>query len=242
MSDHILDIVQRFIDVPKTKLINSTNGNFSTYQHSQYDSDCYCLGTSIVTGIDRCNRIETGFTKSVYFFEDCPDYVFKIPITTWTFFKYDDELCDYIEFKKESWNGNPVDCDNPIGNYCDRERSIYEDAKSIDLDRFFASIEQITTLPGGIPLYISEFLTPVDEEETLVSVNDFTLRQFGVPNEIEMRFILDWGIDNRDSLYDFLESWGINDLHSSNWGIGKDGKVRILDYGGYYASYDVNEE
>lgn len=226
------EVVERFTEVPKDVFVKSTEGKF--YEGS-CGSNYFCEVNSLESFLTGC-KCMNGFTKTVYMFDDCPEYVFKIPILDRTELRYYEDKEDYdVHTTYKADVSADVDVNNAVGDYCSREVALYKSALERHIEDYFVD-SVCVSLIHGIPLYVSDFCRLIDDDaEKLVGVSDFVLGEFDVPQSVELRFVLDWGIDARDELYDFLDDHGINDLHNDNWGIGCDGKVRILDYSGYFS-------
>lgn len=221
-------IIEKFKSIPLPTLVDLTHAD----EYVSYGNiNSYIIGSKASGCLDGC-ECKQGMTKSVFLFDDCPEWVFKVPVLSISEYQYDFDSSDYVYV-----------CEHSVGNelgsgrdHCILEHELWYSAQDEGLDGCFVKTDCITLLPNDIPLYRSERIETFDYDPSLVGVNDFILNEFGVSREVEMRFVLDYGMDFRDRLSEFLFDNDIYDLHDANWGVGKDGKLKILDYGGFISS------
>lgn len=170
------------------------------------------------------SSVATGMTKIVLFPKDREDIVFKIPYFGSEVYMYTEdglELYDTVEFS-----------DKVDGDYCKQEERLFKLAEKSHVDMFFARTSYLTTLLGFIPLYVSERCKAFEDscEERRYSL----LGDTGVPPDIGVMLAERYTGNELDRLSAFLRDNSISDLHSGNWGISRDGNVKILDYSGFF--------
>ena len=172
--------------------------------------------------------VTCGETKACILSNELTDWVIKVGFV------------DYNEDTKI----NTVD-------FCAIEAGNYKDAVEEGLGDFFAaSYELCKVTPesfdfdGDVTFYIQERAEP-DEDKTSSTCEVYMNSKCS--NDEEEDYCDDYieyddydrieslfGEDKRFfDLYDFINDWKINDLHSGNFGYTKDGRVKIIDYSGY---------
>lgn len=192
--------------------------------------------------IVEANDICFGASKLVFFFDFIPNYVIKIPIIG----SYDYEIQEYRVFE----NAHPEveyvwphdTCD-----YCGLEADIYSFVckTNINLIQFFAGTEYIGTTESGIPLYLSEKMTPLhydsfssmqlsqDSAKKANLVKNTYGRLGGISEKALSVFYECYKETDIDNLITFIYDYGIDDLHSSNLGLNSENKIVFLDYSGF---------
>lgn len=135
-------------------------------------------------------------------------------------------------------------------DFCAIEGKNYQDAISEGLEEFFAASYELCALTppekydfyGNITFFIQEWAEP-DEYKTSSTCErymkdnteydedrDDDYYEYDDFDRLESLFD---GHEKLSELFDFIHDWGINDLHSGNFGYTADGKVKIIDYSGY---------
>lgn len=138
-------------------------------------------------------------------------------------------------------NGEGENCDD----YILHEQIIYEDAKDLGLEQFFAPNKKIAQI-GHTSIYTqkkcyevysikgSKFLPEeyTEEEETLA--NGIGQNRLNIGWWISV--IRNYGVKLAGLLSDYIDA-NITDLHYENYGFSQDGKPIIFDYAGFEESY-----
>lgn len=159
-------------------------------------------------------KVFCGATKACIISEDLSDWVIKVG------FVYSDEEDDL----------------------CAIEADFYEEAVEEELDEFFAATYEFYSLPlpekfnlkRSIKFFIQEKATP-DEEKTSATCEEYTGSDWNDDDDrIESLFGGLVKCKKLNKLFEFIDKWDINDLHSGNFGYTSDGRVKIIDYSGYY--------
>lgn len=188
------------------------------------------------------SSVAYGATKAVLFLKGFDDIVVKIPYKGWEYFIYDDEADDGLS----SIGFVDFECiENPTGKYCEIEENLYEAATEARIQNFFAKTEYVFTLYDCIPVYVSE---RCDIKEWY-TYSDNCRCQSGDFGEFSSRMAhhgvcteISWSLYEADdtphhrrswALLTFLEANDIFDLHDNNWGISKNGELKIIDYSGF---------
>ena len=223
------------------KLASLTGGILSSLV---YDDDCKDEDQDFSYISDKVNAYDCrcGRSKLVLEFYDNDDYVVKIPI------------------KKHVERGivERYDCaflhdphDNP-DDYCKIEKEMYEVACKSGVEDMFAGTWKIGDI-DGYPIYASEKVDYTFEEvdkdwilgELDIEFRPFTeldedIKKMGYKTNMFLSYdaidliIQQNGIDKTKELMKFLSMNNITDLHSGNVGIDSDGKVKIIDYPGFF--------
>lgn len=191
-----------------------------------------------------------GISKCVFYFDEYPDIVIKVPFEGCVKCHYDIDIPHVVEddskrlFKNANGKENSSDIDRLCWDYCYAEAKNYELAESLGIQNVFAATEFIGIYNRGgldIYVYISEYIGA--ENEYYKNTSDGTMQ---MATDILNRYdysdmscnILWWLIDTygqakADMIIKFLSCNDINDLHSYNWRIDKDGNRRIIDYSSF---------
>ena len=147
-----------------------------------------------------------------------------------------------------------IDSDDEGGHttdFCAIEEGNYRSAVDMDLDEFFAAIYELCSVTPDRSFFIDSNITffiqekAVPNEEKTSNTCDNYMKKYYSEGEGEEEWYpegddydrvgsLFEGDERVDELIDFLDNWNINDLHSGNFGYTGDGKVKIIDYSGYY--------
>lgn len=191
-----------------------------------------------------------GISKCVFYFDEYPDIVIKVPFEGCVVCHYDVDGPHVIEdndkrlFKNANGEDNKGNTDRMSWDYCYAEAKNYESAESIGIQEAFAATEFIGTYNrDGIDIYvyISEYIEAESKcykgasDETKDIANDILdyYDYFGM-SVTNMWWLIDaYGRTKADMIIKFLSYNDINDLHSYNWRIDKDGNRRIIDYSSF---------
>lgn len=199
-----------------------------------------------------------GITKRVYAFEDCIDYVFKIPFHGCQFFDWDNDENMYVPTDEHGYGYHGEEdradyCYTDIEgvwnvetnwDYCELEAEIYQTAKIYGVEEFFAETTYLGYL-NGVPIYASEnvpfswYSHDIEiSEESKKTLRDWhtsaNTNYFTIDDDMLVVFIEQYGEEATYRLMEFVEHWNLSDFHSGNVGFDKNGKLRIIDYSGYH--------
>lgn len=134
-------------------------------------------------------------------------------------------------------------------NYCKTECDNYQYAIESGLDKYFAAM-YFCGFVDGIAVYLQE-RARLDEcsfESSMYRYISSCYPKDEYPDEDEREKYIESAIfgcevadyvtaflgEDMDCLIDFLESYGINDLHYGNWGFMHDGRIVMIDYSGFF--------
>lgn len=214
------------------------------YYEDEFDCDNNCNFEDI-SWCCNADDFEFGATKVVLFYDKEDRYVFKIPI-------YGEYIAN--EGTINSYTDANIylrGTDIPNNNYCAREAYLTKMAQKVQVDDMIAKTFFLTEV-NGVPIYISEkaesFLygdisktTPISREtedivEQMFSSYPDELDSIGFGHNTPLLeiFIEQYGEQKGWDLLSFLVDYSINDIHYSNVGVTKDGKLKLIDYSGYY--------
>lgn len=188
---------------------------------------------------DEVYDVRYGCSKAVLFYKYLHNYVIKIPYLG--VYK-DNDKCKFKNakiwyLKDENWD------------YCRYEEEIYQKACESGIGKLFCGTRYLCDT-DDFPIYVSE-----KSEDTIDTYSSHKVSDKGrdyvrskrsaksndiypycpgdmSDNTIGM-FYDSWGKELTDALLDFLVDNSIDDCHSSNIAF-KDGKIRIIDYTGFY--------
>ena len=194
-----------------------------------------------ITNVD----VASGMTKVVLIPND-KDYVIKIPIT-----KIGDY--EYYENEKGDWEkGKFMISDNKLGDYCSIEERLFNSFDD-EIKEIFAETKFITKV-NNLPIYIQEKIkTPyrrkINQFDPFHYPSDrksdmdihYELNLIGEYNEYDNEFqedfsydiLVNYGFEFLIKLLQMIDSKGITDLHSGNYGYNGNYKPMIFDYSGY---------
>lgn len=174
--------------------------------------------------------IAYGLTKIVLFPKDMQDVVVKIPfigINEYAYTENDDlKLVGRVDFSGLK-----------SGDYCERESTVYKNAVQAHLEKFFACTEYVADALGFVPIYASERCDPLYSDGMTNRVCLSALSGLDVPNDVVKVLARQYGEDELMDLEAFLLENNVSDLHEGNWGYGKDGKLKIIDYSSFYETF-----
>ena len=255
----------------KKKLCNFINSRFNTMSddlmsmmtvyfedYNEQDFSDYNDTFKRMTGAD---KVINGVSKLVLFFEEYPNYVFKIPFQGY----YSINECDVDSFKDaaesncvpEYFNTDDIvlynhangKCELPIdeSNYCEAEEYFYRIAKKNKISSMFAKTQFLCTV-GFIPIYVSNRVESKysynkskhnikkynDIANQIVTKSNKKYNTYSELHSVELSsFIADYGINAAKRLIDFINKYNISDFHDGNFGYDKDGRIKIIDYSGF---------
>lgn len=204
--------------------------------------------------------VHGGCSKSVFYFNEFKDYVFKIPYIgcawvkdeDWVYYKdcadennVPPDFCfDDVNLYKNASNDGfyPVDAND----YCAAEEYIYRMARKYKVHQMLAK----TTFLGfvcGIPVYVSanagkEYSPKKKDSETSKIAKEMIDKSRkehnGRCNEFYTTecgvFIETYGRKATKRFIDFLYKEKISDLHNGNYGYDALGNLKIIDYSGFH--------
>ena len=159
---------------------------------------------------------------------------------------FSEELPNWVIKTGFIWNDDEAD----DGDFCTLEAHNYQDAIAEGLEEFFAASYELCTvttseyknLRQNIYFYIQEKAEP-DEERTSSTCDKYLASEYDETESEDEPLYYDYtdedrlqslfgGCKNFDRLIKFVKEWGINDLHTGNFGYTKDGIAKIIDYSG----------
>lgn len=197
-----------------------------------YD-DCGEEDYSDVRFLCHADRYNNGVTKIVLFYDDLDDWVIKIPILG-NYIEEDDEYCDFCN------SGTTGDND-----YCLTETEYCEDAVEFGIGDLFAKTYYVCNI-NGVNFYCSERINKtycdIRHLACYVHPESYTRaqtlkRSCGYDCYLETKelgfFVDGYGELAAEKLIQFLQDWGIEDLHHGNLGFDKDGYIKIIDCAGW---------
>ena len=158
-------------------------------------------------------------------------YVIKIPLSGT--FNYSDTFSPF-SYTKVDENGN----ESYEWDYCQIDTDVYAAACSKALDIYFAAVQCIGEI-NSYPIYVQpkvEIWTDFSlslEAETFICNKTKELKAHIFCPSWMMYFYNLYGEEEYKRLFDFIESYPIEDLHYLNVGT-IEGKPVLVDYSGYY--------
>ena len=187
----------------------------------------------------------SGVSKMVFFFEEFPDYVIKIP------FKGTSSQDENYEVSiEEEFRGADRYFSIPnvhSWDYCETEARYYDLAVLDGVEDFFAGTFFLGTIQKH-PVYYSERVENsldnilwnddalfADESSSKIAENLY--REYGYNSTETYTFkniisymVEKYGEKRTDSFLHFLKTNHIQDFHDGNFGICSDGSIKIIDY------------
>ena len=206
-----------------------------------WDSDGHCYD---IFFDNRVEEIACGASKAVLFLKDFKDYVVKVPFYGYGYRDEDEEEICRFSGAGCHININSKDWDASDDDYCAVEALIYDYAVECGVDHFLAGTTYLCHA-NGVEVYISERIEPdtclssrfseeSDEswgDAVALSSDDASARYF--TRDYLSILINQYGLDETIKFCHFIADVGCSDFHSGNWGVGNDGRIKILDYSGY---------
>lgn len=127
-------------------------------------------------------------------------------------------------------------------DYCAKEAKNFQNAKEWGLSDFFAATYNIGEVRGW-SIYLQEYAAP-DEDAVTSALRTWTgdthlMSDDGFDDEDRVRAV--FGADYGSDIIDFICENRINDLHSGNFGVTRDGRIVIFDFSGYRGSESGSE-
>lgn len=176
------------------------------------------------------------------------NYVIKIPFTGYYNYNYNEYNNDFEEF----YLGH----EREHSNCCDQEMALYEDATE-QLRNILLPIEFVGMI-DGLKIYIQEkYKTDFDgyefnmesdaEEKKSTSAQKKICSKISEETKTALSdifvglLIQEYGIKNTIDMLEEIEDLEIYDLHSGNYGFGRDNRCVIFDYAGYTDDYYCDE-
>ena len=180
-----------------------------------------------------------GISKIVFYFEELPNMVLKVPVRGHTYL-LENNFGD-LETVEEKLFDSAVylDGDEYNWDYCYAEMLLYNSAKRYMVEDFFLPLTFLGT-SKKIPVYCQPFVK-VSTDGVIVSHGQIKSgRDMGKKTQTEIvlsgraiaKFVQTHGEKDTERFLKFINSKEIEDLHSQNMGM-LDGKVVLIDYGGY---------
>lgn len=171
---------------------------------------------------------DNGVTKLVLMPKEC-DFVIKIPFLGGG--DWDEKSKKYIRFsgaaEPEGWN------------YCKVENILYSKAKTEEVEEYFLETRCIGFVKG-YPIYAQELASTFSELRPKKDFNKTEIRDFCRRNNTRCfnvtwikDFISFYGEEAWLKLSNFIDCYGVCDLHSANIGYNTMGAPVIMDYAGY---------
>lgn len=127
-------------------------------------------------------------------------------------------------------------------NHAEREANLFSEASSYGVSQFLVPCQKIGEI-FNTPIFSMEFVEVSEEKVT----SDMWERCSSVMSNDEIRDIIDFDYgyvealfpfyyseDELNLLFDFIRKMEINDLHSGNIGYDGNGKIKIIDYSGFF--------
>lgn len=224
------------------------------------DGDAFCDFLKQLARTMGADCVHGGCSKSVFYFNEFKDYVFKIPYIGYAYIEDEDTqyykecaeqervptyFCfDDVTLYKNANNDGlyPVNAND----YCAAEEYIYRIARKYKVHQMLAK----TTFLGfvcGIPVYVSanagKMYSPKKQNnETSKIAKDMIDKSRKEHNDICNEFyttectvfIETYGRKATKRFIDFLYKEKISDLHNGNYGYDALGNLKIIDYSGFH--------
>lgn len=202
-----------------------------------------CVDEAISNAADMIGAVwgVCGASKSVFFFDEYPDIVFKIPFMGYGDVVWDDDEEEYYYDTSDLSECfmNTEYSDNNVWDYCEQEAYVYERAKDYRLEYLFAETIYLCDY-NGYPIYIAEKMDEYSygdkrnncTKDSLAKARKYTHKPSGQRFDLEIiaLFITCYGEESFTSLLTFLDNYNIYDFHDKNVGYDKDNNIRLLDY------------
>lgn len=195
-------------------------------------------------GITNVN-VDSGMTKIVLIPND-KDYVIKIPITKIGDYEY------YVNEEEEWAKGKFIVRDNILGDYCSIEEKLFNSFDN-EIKEIFAETRFITKV-NNLPIYIQEKIkisygkkinqfdpvhylsdrkSDMDIHYELNSIDKYNAYYNEFQEDFSYDILVNYGFEFLIKLLQTIDSKGIMDLHSGNYGYNGNYKPMIFDYSGY---------
>lgn len=200
-----------------------------------YQDDCECEDEDHFYDMQAAccaDDVRWGASKIVFFYDDLPDWVIKVPF----FGTYNIDTDEYYDFCRANECGD--------GNYCQVEADIALDADREGVGACFAHTYYVTCI-NGIPYYASEKIedTLLNSDEPQVSEasssaaenlsESYDLYELSLCDEVLAMFIEQYGETMAENLLKFLYDQELGDFHRNNLGVDAEGRIKIIDYSDY---------
>lgn len=210
---------------------------------------------NILYQIEGVNNVKAGCSKVCIFFDEMPNYVFKIPFRGCALKYYcEDEDCFFNQFEYD-WssyhkyslanNNNRFQLENEF-DYCEAEEFVYNVAVKWGIEDCFARTFKVAEY-NGVPIYASERVKYPRFDITYAQGISGNSREkarelsreygFSALGEDKLTSFVDfYGVDKIIKLILFLKNYRISDLHNDNVGF-NDKQPVVLDY----SSFDCDD-
>lgn len=201
--------------------------------------------------------VKHGATKTVLYFNDLPNYVFKIPIIgVYTPFVGEEDYAEsYIEkecnddifsanydcLAYSDYCGANINTDSSFSdcNYCEVEDFLTKQAQKENIDCCFAKTFFIGTY-RGFKIYCSEYVDTLMSNPNVydsIHVSEKSKYRASLVKNCELEDIAEfyecYGDDIVNKLLSFIKKYDIKDFHCENIGITKDAMIKIIDYSSF---------
>ena len=173
--------------------------------------------------------LSSGETKVCVLSKDCPDWVIKVGFvrTTSPGYVEEDTAKDFCALEAEYY---AKACDNRIEEYFAATYKIGEiDGVEIFMQEYARTDDDMFS--DLFSNYVSEDFEKDEDEDD----DDYWSRVSAYVEDMdnEERIYAVLGPHSED-VVEFIIEHDINDLHSGNWGVTKDGRFVMVDYSGYF--------
>lgn len=224
------------------------------------DGDAFCDFLKQLARTMGADCVHGGCSKSVFYFNEFKDYVFKIPYIGYAYIEDEDTqyykecaeqervptyFCfDDVTLYKNANNDGfyPVDAND----YCAAEEYIYRMARKYKVHQMLAK----TTFLGfvcGIPVYVSanagKMYSPKKQSNETSKIAKDMIDKSRKEHKNSYNefcttecgaFIETYGRKATKRFIDFLYKEKISDLHNGNYGYDALGNLKIIDYSGFH--------
>lgn len=240
-TDDLLEMCQIYLE-------DSCEDTFEDY----YQEFRHVIGAS---------KVMNGVSKLVLFFDEYPDYVFKIPLRgylripeeeedEYSFAAQRDELCISYDRNEVSCYSDASHCGKyPVmpDDYCETEEYLYGLASKAKVASMFAKTIYLGNIVG-VDVYVSNRIAHEYDDcksrhtskynkeraRAIFAKSNHKYNKYAelYPDDLAM-FICDYGINAAKRLIDFVNENDVTDFHTGNFGIDESGRIKIIDYSGF---------
>lgn len=214
-SDRLTDILYRRVDIEEWESIETGRPHLEEGDNSVLSGEA------------------SGYTKIVLFPKEEKDIVIKIPYRGMDLYQYDESDGGFGFVKRKDFEGISS------WDYCDKEASLYKQARRCGVERFFACTEYVGDALGKIPIYAAERCGEYKEDNVCRPPKVEGLVKLNIPPDVAGVLSAQYKTADLHALVRFLRRFHVNDLHERNWGVGRDGNLKIIDYAGYEDGFSV---
>lgn len=214
-SDRLTDILYRQVDIEDWESIETGRPHLEEGDNSVLSGEA------------------SGYTKIVLFPKTDENIVIKIPYRGMDLYQCDESEGGFSFVKRRDFEGVSS------WDYCDREASLYKSACRSGVERFFACTEYIGDALGKVPVYAAERCKEYEWDKVCRPLKVGSLVKLGVPPDVAGVLSAQYKTEDLCALVRFLREFHVNDLHAGNWGMGRDGNLKIIDYAGYEDGFSM---